>query len=375
MSVRFLPGDAWHVATDGESLLQIAERAGVLVERVCGGRGTCGKCRVVVLEGELSSLSAAEREHLSEIELQDGYRLACQALPRSGSQVTVRIPEESRREDVRILSTGLVAGLPLNPWVTRHYLEVPTAVLEDQTADLDAVQRVWGLSQPDPLVMNLTALRLLPSALRADGGRITLTRVDDTVIRVAAGPETGPLLGMAYDIGTTTVVGYLMDLATGDELAVASELNPQTRHGDNVISRIQFADETADGLNILQSEILGALNRILVANAEAVGRRPVDVLAVTVVGNTTMQHLLLAVSPSHLAQSPYVPAYTGAQCVTAGELGLLCDPGARVWLLPNIAGWVGADTVGVLLSTGIYAETEPALAIDIGTNGEMAMGS
>jgi uncharacterized 2Fe-2S/4Fe-4S cluster protein (DUF4445 family) len=95
----------------------------------------------------------------------------------------------------------------------------------------------------------------------------------------------------------------------------------------------------------------------------------------TVVGNTTMQHLLLAVSPAHLAQAPYVPAYTGAQCVTAGELGLRADPGAHIWLLPNIAGWVGADTVGVLLSTGIYAETEPALAIDIGTNGEMAMGS
>ena len=195
------------------------------------------------------------------------------------------------------------------------------------------------------------------------------------MIRVSADTYTAPLLGIAYDIGTTSVVGYLLDLETGDELAVASELNPQTAHGDNVISRIQYADETPNGLQTLQTEIIGAMNRILVANATGSGRKPEDVVAVTVVGNTTMQHLLLAVSPSHLAQSPYVPAYTGAQRVMAEELGLGCEPGAHVWLLPNIAGWVGADTVGVLLSTGIYADSEPALAIDIGTNGEMAMGS
>ncbi|MFO7698118.1 MAG: ASKHA domain-containing protein [Anaerolineae bacterium] len=375
MPVRFHPDATWHASLPGETLLQIAERAGVPIERVCGGRGTCGKCRVVLLEGELTPLTAAEQRHLSEDELHEGYRLACQALPGNASQVIVRIPGESRREAVRVLSSGVSNGLTLDPWVTRHYLEVPSADLEDQTADLDAVQRVWRLSQPDPLALNLDALRQLPSALRADGGRVTLVQVDGTVIRVSAGHATEPLLGMAYDIGTTTVVGYLMDLATGQELAVASELNPQTRHGDNVISRIQYADETPDGLRTLQDEIVGALNRILLANTQAVDRNPEDVLAMTVVGNTTMQHLLLAVSPAHLAQSPYVPAYTGAQCVTAGELGLRADPGAHIWLLPNIAGWVGADTVGVLLSTGIYAEIAPALAIDIGTNGEMAMGS
>jgi len=375
MPVRFLPQDTWHDTYDGETVLQAADRAGLAIERVCGGRGTCGKCRVVLAEGTLGACTEAELRNLSEDERRDGYRLACQARLESTSRVTLSIPDEARHETIHILASGIDNGRPVDPWVTRHYLRVPAAELEDQTADLDALERAWRAVETAPLGLSLHALRQLPRALREENGLVTLTRVDEMIVRVEGGRRSEPLLGMAYDIGTTTVVGYLMDLTTGEELAVSSELNPQTRHGDNVISRIQYADEVADGLETLQVEIAGALNRILTASTKEQGRRPEEVLAATVVGNTTMQHLLLGVSPSHLAQSPYVPAYTGAQRVQGAEIGLRSDPGAHVWLLPNIAGWVGADTVGVLLSTGIYDEAEPALAIDIGTNGEMAMGS
>lgn len=375
MPVRFLPQDTWHETHSGETILQAADRAGIAIESVCGGYGTCGKCRVIVVEGNLGDLTEAELLSLSKEEQRNGYRLACQARLDGISRVTLSIPDEARHEAVHILSAGIDNNRPVDPWVTRHYLRVPAAELEDQTADLDALERAWRAVETAPLSLSLRALRQLPRALREENGLVTLTRVDETIVRVESGRRDEPLLGIAYDIGTTTVVGYLMNLSTGEELAVSSELNPQTRHGDNVISRIQYADEVADGLETLQVEIVGALNRILTATTEAIGRRPEDVLAATVVGNTTMQHLLLGVSPSHLAQSPYVPAYSGAQRVLAAEIGLRCDPDAHVWLLPNIAGWVGADTVGVLLSTGIYDEEEPALAIDIGTNGEMAMGS
>ncbi|NLT74476.1 MAG: DUF4445 domain-containing protein [Chloroflexi bacterium] len=374
MPVRFLPNDAQHEAQSGETILQVAERAGIPIERVCGGRGTCGKCRVVVVEGELSPLTSSERSSLSPEQLSAGYRLACQARVTSSEDVLLRIPAESQVEPVRILSSGTSDVAPQDPWVTRHHLQVPPAGLADQTADLDAVLAVWRSRYSDPLRLDLSALRQLPAALREEDGRITLIKARDRVIDVRAGHATTPLMGIAFDIGTTTVVGFLMDLETGEELAVASELNPQTKHGDNVIARIEYAESQA-GLESLQAEIVGALNRIIDATTKAEGCAREDVLAATVVGNTTMQHLLLGISPVHLARSPYVPVYTTAQCVAAKDLKLGCHPEACIWLLPNIAGWVGADTVAVLLATGIYLDAEPALAIDIGTNGEMAMGS
>ncbi|MGI6368076.1 MAG: ASKHA domain-containing protein [Anaerolineae bacterium] len=375
MPVRFSPDGQWYRCESGETILQVAERAGVDLERVCGGRGTCGKCRVIVTDGIVSAITDTERASLTNQEQSQGYRLACQVLLAADEAVTVQVPEEARRGQVQVLATGIGSDQPLDPWVTTHHLTVAPAGLDDQTADLDAVERAWQDSQTEPLDLTLRALRQLPAALRSDDGRITLIRSDQKVISVSPGHTVAPVLGLACDIGTTTVVGYLMNLATGEELAVASELNPQTRHGDNVISRVQFADETAQGLATLQSEIAGALNRILAETTARAGHTPEDVSAMVIVGNTTMQHLVLGISPAYLAQSPYVPGYTSAQQVRACELGLLCHPDACVWLLPNIAGWVGADTLAVILSTGIHEEDQPALAIDIGTNGEMAMGS
>jgi uncharacterized 2Fe-2S/4Fe-4S cluster protein (DUF4445 family) len=375
MNVRFSPHDSVHEAHAGETLLDVAERAGVPIERVCGGRGTCGKCVVVIEQGSLSPLTAAERQRFSEDDLRAGYRLACQARLLSGVDIVAHIPDAYRRAPIQILSSGAQHVMGDDPWVKRRYLTVPPADLEDPIADLEAVRQCDQQGSTAPETFGLSALRQLPAALRAQDGRITLISVDGDVLRVEAGHTDNPLLGVAYDIGTTTVVGYLMDLLSGETLAVASELNPQTRFGDNVISRIQYADESNQGLQTLQSEVAGALNRILASTCETVSRPPHDVLAMTVVGNTTMQHLLLGVSPTYLARSPYIPAYASAQRVRAAQLGLNCDPEAAVWLLPNIAGWVGADTVAMLLSTGLYAEPEMSLAIDIGTNGEMAMGS
>lgn len=372
MQVRFVPDNVICEAVAGETILAVADRAGVAIERVCGGRGTCGKCRVIV-SGGVSEPSEAERGYLSPQELAQGHRLACQAQILTDCIVTVL--DASRIGAVSILTGGVANGDPVEPWVVRHTLAVPPASLEDPVADLGAVQRVWAQEHSTPLAFALGAMRQLPEALRTQEGQITLLQVDDEVVAVHAGVPAGRLLGVAYDIGTTTVVGYLLDLESGEELAVASELNPQTRYGDDVVSRIQYASEHPRGLEELQGEIVAAMGRIIGATTTQVGARPVDVLAVTVAGNTTMQHLLLGVSPAHLAQAPYVPAITQAVTVRAQELGLGAHPDAHVWVMPSIAGWVGGDTVGVLLATGICERDELALAIDIGTNGEMALGS
>lgn len=371
MKVRFEPFGVTKQVDAGITLLDAANAAGVEIESICGGRGTCAKCKVIAPHG-LAAPTSQELKKLTEDELRAGYRLACQAVIESDVEVVV--PEESRRSRVSILQEGVQSDIPFEPWVRRHILHVPEATLEDQIPDLLNVARSWP-EHSSALTCSLRALRQLPSALRAKGGHITLVTVDDCVVRIEAGDAPRHLLGIAFDIGTTTVVGYLMDLESGAQLAVSSLLNPQTRYGDDVVSRIDYSAREENGLQTLQREIVEALNKIIANTTFAAAVDPSDILAMTVVGNTTMHHLFLGISPAALARSPYVPVVTTALHFRAEDLGIAIHPEARVWVLPNIAGWVGADTVGVILATGIYKRHELALAIDIGTNGEMVMGS
>jgi uncharacterized 2Fe-2S/4Fe-4S cluster protein (DUF4445 family) len=371
MRVRFQPYGV-RAEVDGQStILQVAQRAGVEIEAVCGGRGTCGKCRVIA-RGSLSPLTASEQQTLSPDEIAQGYRLACQAVVLS--DVDVVIPEESRRSRVSILSAGAVEEIILDPWVHRLTLRLSAATLADQLPDLENVQQAAEAALGRRLHLSLAALQQLPGAIRSDSGQVTLIEVDDQVVQAHAGSGPARLLGIAFDIGTTTIVGYLLDLETGEQLAISSQLNPQTRYGDDVVSRIAHAG-SADGLVELQRAVLGAVDEIIAATADQIGATPRDVLALVAVGNTTMHHLLLGIDPTALAQAPYVPAATAAIRVRACELELNLYPDAAIWLLPNIAGWVGADTVGVILSSRLYEQEELGLAIDIGTNGEMALGS
>ncbi len=371
MKVRFEPSGVTSEARAGQTILQAAQAAGVDLESVCGGRGTCGKCTVLVT-GEVVGLTELERRSLTAEELAQGMRLACQAVLQGDAQVV--IPEASRRSRVSILAEGVQRSVSPDPWVRQVLLAVPPATLADQVCDADNLRRAWPGGAGDFPQPTLTALRQLPAALRQDDGWVTALAIEGRIVAVEPGRAERPLVGVAFDIGTTTVVGYLMDLRTGDQLAVASQLNPQTRYGDDVVSRIAHASLDG-GLAALQGEIVASLNALIAATTSRVGLTPEDVLAVTVVGNTTMQHLLLGISPAALAQAPYVPAVEDALSLGSAELGLRTHPQGRVWVSPNIAGWVGGDTVGVILSTRIYAEKEIALAIDIGTNGEMALGS
>ena len=369
MRVRFEPFGVTSEVEAGQTLLQAAMAAGVEIESVCGGRGTCAKCKVIVTRG-VSPLTDLEVRGLTAAEQAAGYRLACQAQVLADTEVVV--PEESRRARVSILAEGVAAAWPLDPWVQRGAVQVPPATLADQLPDWENLSRQWNGDVPRP---TLNVLRALPGALRAAEGRLTWWQVDGRLVRVAAGEPQGRLAGISFDIGTTTVVGYLLDLTDGEILAVASRLNPQTRYGDDVVSRIDYAGREPEGLATLQREIVAAMNEIVAETCAATGVAAGDLLVATVVGNTTMHHLFLGISPTALAQSPYVPATRAALTVAAGEVGLAIHPEGRVSVLPNIAGWVGADTVGVLLATDLHRHDELALAIDIGTNGEMAMGS
>ena len=372
MRVKFQPSGALVEVAEGTSLLAASRQAGVALESPCGGRGTCGKCRVIV-DGDAGPLTDAEQRHLSLEEIQAGYRLACQAVV--ASDLLVRVPEGSQVYSVSILSQGLTREVALEPWVRRVTLYVPPSTLEDQASDLAALQKAWQQQGFDDLSVSLGALRRLPAALRQEDGLVTLILADGELIEILPGADEGPVLGMAYDIGTTTIVGYLLDLTTGRELAVASLLNPQTQYGDDVVSRIQHITAVPNGLQQLQDAVVGAINRIATDACRQAGVPADCVYGMTAVGNTTMQHLLLGVDPSALARSPYVPVVAEAVSIPAQRLGLAIHPDAHVWALASIAGWVGADTVGVILATGQHQADEISLAIDIGTNGEMTLGS
>ena len=372
MRVKFQPSGALVEVSEGTSLLAASRQAGVALESPCGGRGTCGKCRVIV-DGDAGPLTDAEQRHLSPEEIQAGYRLACQAVV--ASDLLVRVPEGSQVYSVSILSQGLTREVALEPWVRRVTLYVPPSTLEDQASDLAALQKAWQQQGFDDLSVSLGALRRLPAALRQDDGLVTLILADGELIEILPGADEGPVLGLAYDIGTTTIVGYLLDLTTGRELAVASLLNPQTQYGDDVVSRIQHITAVPNGLQQLQDAVVGAINRIATDACRQAGVPADCVYGMTAVGNTTMQHLLLGVDPSALARSPYVPVVAEAVSIPAQRLGLAIHPDAHVWALASIAGWVGADTVGVILATGQHQADEISLAIDIGTNGEMTLGS
>ena len=378
MQIRFEPSGVKAEIDRGKTLLEAANAVGVEIESVCGGRGTCAKCKVIASEG-LSEPTEIELGRLSPDELARGYRLACQVVIES--DVDVMVPDESRVSRVSILSHGAQIELRVQPWVHRWILDVQATTLDEQLPDWENVIRTWQTRPDGPEVVPgvaLRALQELPVALRGADGRIALIEIDEPggrrVVRIEPGDGPERLLGIAFDIGTTTVVGYLMDLESGEQLAVSSVLNPQTRYGDDVVSRIDHASQD-NGLKTLQSEIIAALNGIIADTLASASLPSSSVFSMTVVGNTTMQHLLLGVSPAALAQAPYVPAVTHAIYVRACELGVNIAPEASVCVLPNIAGWVGADTVGVILSTGVHQLEEISLAIDIGTNGEMALGS
>ncbi len=372
MRIRFQPYGVRVEAEAGQTLLQAANAGGVPVEAVCGGRGTCGKCRVIAAEG-LAPLTPSERTRLSSEEIALGYRLACQAVVTG--DVTAVVPEESRISRVSILSEGVRGSATFEPWVAVHGVRVAGASLDDQVADMDALQRSLAAAGVAGLRPTLAALRQLPSALRADDGHVQVIAADEDMVRIVPGSDPVPLLGIAFDIGTTTVVGYLINLRNGEQLAVASLLNPQTRYGDDVVSRIGYSRDSPNGLETLRQAIVQAMNTIIERVTAKAAATPDDVYGVTVVGNTTMHHLFLGIDPEALARAPYVPAVTVALRLRGADVGLRVYPEAVVWTLPNIAGWVGADTTAVILATSLHTHAEPALAIDIGTNGEMALGS
>ncbi len=367
--IRFSPDDKAAFVTCGASLAEAAARAGVLISLPCGGRGTCGKCRIRVLSGEVTEPTDAERSLLTEAEIAAGFRLACQA--RVLTEAALEVPQDSRALDRKEIGLLQSRRFSFEPGVCNCVVEVEQASLGDQRSDLDRLRAALG--EDFDLPCSLKALRRLPASTRASGRSTRVIAAANRIVHVSPASELNGIYGAAVDLGTTTVVGYLFDLETGEYLASAASYNPQARHGADVVSRINYAMTNSHGLTDLHQEAVGVVNDVIAQAAHQAGVGLDDIYEVTLVGNTCMHHLFLGVDPRHLGQSPYVPSLTELVNAEARDIGLDVHPSANVAVLPVIAGFVGADTVGLILAGELTERPHAAMAVDIGTNGEVAL--
>ncbi|WP_422447473.1 ASKHA domain-containing protein [Thermoanaerobacterium sp. DL9XJH110] len=347
--IIILPANIEILAEENESLKNALTENGVEFEFPCGGIGVCKRCIVRIIKSNGLEVKS----------------LACQL--KIDEDLVVEIPNREQKHE--ILTEGIERQVILDPLVKKVYIDLPPPSLEDNRDDWNRVVGKRGVNA------NLKLLRELPEKLRKNNFKATLVIASGRVIAVESEDTSEKLLGMAFDIGTTTIVGYLIDLKTGREIARVSSLNPQTKYGADVISRIIYAFQSAEGLEKLHKEVVNELNNIIEKAVNKTGYKPEDVYAITVAGNTTMLHLFLKIQPGYLAQAPYVPVITDPVIVDADDINIKINPAGKVYTFPNVAGFVGGDTVAAALASEMDKANELKLLIDIGTNGEIVLGT
>lgn len=368
----------------GTNLLQAARELGVELESICGGRQTCGKCQIVVEEGNFPKhgISSAP-DHLSaptELEIAyasenplHGRRLACAA--QVLKDVLISVPEESQAHKQVIAKAASDRVIEVIPAVRQVYVEVIPAELGDPRGDwerlAEALETQWNLND---LSIDIQALPGLQPALREGEYAVTVTLwQDQEVLNVQPGYSEG-VYGLAIDVGSTTVAAHLCNLRTGEVLATEAAMNPQVRFGEDLMSRVSYASTEPQGLARLNRGIIRTLNELAENAVASVGLSLEDIFEVVLVGNTVMHHILLGLNPQELGGAPFSLAVDSPLDLKAHDLGLDIHPCAYVHTLPLIAGHVGADNVGVLLAEATYKQDEMMLVVDVGTNAEILLG-
>ena len=377
-TVIFRPSNTSVTVPEQVTLLAAATAAGISLQTPCGGQGRCGKCLVEVA-GALDEPTAVERRVLTEDQLAEGWRLACQARIAGNAEVTV--PESSLLAEHRIMVEGADREIEVRPNITKIALQLPQPSAEDPRADLDRV--LDALSSKVRPLDRVAPLQSLPAMLRDSRFHVTAVAAGGPARRslseggellaVEPGDTSDNCYGLAVDIGTTTVVAYLCHLPSGKCVTIASDLNSQAQYGDDVISRIQFASSPDDGLAVLCRAVVAVINGLIERACREAGVSQDAIYELTVVGNTCMGHLFLGVPPAGLGSLPFVQVFRSARVVRAADLGIGVHPEALVYLVPNIGGFVGADTVGVILAGELDRSDCLRVAVDIGTNGEIVV--
>lgn len=377
VTITFQPMDVKLSVPKGSAISEAAVFAGTELELLCGGRGTCGKCRVQ-LQGRGGQLSQAEKDLLTADEIAAGWRLACQT--RVEGDVTVFLPKKNadqlNKGALGLKGYGSRVDRSLNPLVKKVCVQVPKPDLINQKSSWDRLVLVLekqGYQDLHPSDAGLSLLRQLEDLLSAADGQVTAVVAGKQVVAVEPGNTGEKCFGLALDIGTTTVAGALYDLRTGELKATASSANPQRVYGADVISRLDFARSDPKNTAILQEKVISVVNDIIVKCSQDSKLGPQQIYLVTVVGNTCMQHLFLGINPRNLAAAPFTAVVSQSLLLPASALRLKINPAGYILTLPNVKSYLGADTAGVILATGLHNSKKTQLAIDIGTNGEIVL--
>ncbi len=383
--VIFMPSGRRGRVTPGQSLLDAARQMGVEIESICGGRLTCGKCKVQIEEGNFQkhgvvstqtnlSPPGKEESHLLERMNSADCRLSCSAYVHGDMLVTV--PEESRAQKQIIRKSATERIIEIVPTIRQVYVELDQPQLGEHRGDWgrlqDALAQQWQLNN---LTIDLKTLQRLQANLRTGKWAVTVTLWQDKeVIAVRAGYEEGAY-GLAVDIGSTTIAGHLCNLRSGDILATESLMNPQVTYGEDLMSRVSYAMMHNDGLDKMHKVVIEALQKLASRAAKAAGIRTQEIYDAVMVGNTTMIHILLGINPVELGAAPFALANRDAMDIKARDLALRLHPGAYIHVMPAEAGHVGADNVAVLIAEEPYQQDSKMLIVDVGTNAEIALGN
>lgn len=375
VAVTILPDRRTVLVDPGSALLRAAHAQGVDVTATCGGRGRCTSCRVKIVEGIPPPGTINDQLQLGDDLVREGYRLSCQLAVTEPLVVQLAPPLDERAFQILGVERDAVARarVPMDAGIEKRLVRVALPQEEHhQTSDLEQLGLAAGIAPAD---VPLDVVRTLPSTLREAKGEVTVVTFQGGPLGVERGDTTAMAFGIAIDVGTTSVVTTLLELASGEVMASVSSLNPQATFGGDLMSRIAFAQWNPSNLRKLQSRIIGLLNQQIDELLERTGVLPQWVYKLTVVGNTCMHHVLLGIDPTYVGLSPYAAVLRHPLVLPARALHLKVNPEARVCFLPIVAGFVGADAVGAALATRLDESTTIRAVVDIGTNGEVVMGT
>ncbi|WP_299976682.1 ASKHA domain-containing protein [Desulfobacula sp.] len=390
-SVKFLPHNVSIEVDDNENLIRAAMEAGIHINASCGGGGVCGKCRVLIEEG---NVDGGVSEHLSREDQEKGYRMAC--LSEVTCDLVVRIPVESEidtsrlnvhagsRHTAKLMYSNIDElrqdGLFIPP-VEKIYLELDSATTEDNQADVARIINHLRLKHDEHrLTMGLDLIRKVSDILREGDFKITVTIVrpvredgQNEIVNIEPFDTSNRNFAIAVDIGTTTVYGQVLDLQTGGVLSEHGEFNSQISYGEDVISRIVFAEKD-DGLEILHQKVVETINKIIekIIKKANIGRR--EVTTITLAGNSTMTQLMLKINPTYIRRDPYVPASIMYPPFHASQIDIDLADHTIALIYPGVSSYVGGDIIAGIMASGMYRTSELTLYMDIGTNAEIAIG-
>lgn len=352
-------------------LLTAVSSAGINLRKDCGGIGKCGKCKVICRKG-LSQKTILESKNLGPEKLRKGVRLACQARILKSTQIF--IPPASLEDEIRILVDGFLKGIKPNPFVLKRSFKASIQPSEKEM-HWEVIQSKIESDSKRRLTPTLSFLRTLSERESLKEGKTFYVSIGEKIVDIGEADDHRSVFGLALDIGTTTMVAYLHDLSSGDLVSVSCLPNPQSRYGGDVVARIQYAVGHPNGLKLLHRILIDAINEMVQEASQRAGISREDVFEICVVGNTTMHHLFLGLRPKTLTHFPYTPLLRKAIALPAKEVGIWIHPEGQIYLLPLVTGFMGSDTVGVVLSTRLHKSKGLKLAIDIGTNGEIVLGN